>query len=678
MTINFIGQGLKEGKTVGKYLNTSFKDKRFNKFLGFSAYSTTGGVKQLIPALKLAKLHFEEIKFFIGIDDKISTKEVFEIFLGLDIDSYVFHEKKHDKRKVIFHPKIYIFEGKRENRIILGSSNLTLNGLFDQNIEASVVVEFGVDDIRGYKFLNQIKSYFKSIINLETENVKKIDHNSLEELVNEGFIIAEKDRKQKPKNGNDLTENSTFFPEREAISITVNDVNGEIRTSERTNNGKANPQTKDKNPLNPQYLKNWHLHFEALKEFKEKFSHTVLPSEFEDEILVEWSRKQKALYNEGIIPKEHKDLLNGIDFYWGTAVEWNSERAWDKRYEEFEAYYLKYKTFSVSLKHDKSLSSWVITQRQEKHLLLPHQTKKMDALDPNWKLSAEEINNNSWLEKLVLLEQYKKENGDCNVPQDNKLLGRWVGDQRTKKRRGLMIPERQNLLESFDFIWDMGDYKFQQDLERLIKYKKRFGNFDVPLDFEEDKQLGIFVFGLKNRGTIPEKTQKLDDLGFNWEKHYNKSMNITSGYISKDWKDRVAKLKNLSLKGLDVNNIFVHSEDDKDIKDWITRQQKRYRENELKPEQVKLLEDAGVKLEKVSSQDQRWASFYDLLVSYKAEYGDARVPTSFDEELGNWVSTQRKSRRQGIIDQYKIDKLNELDFEWYVGNSNKKKKDPSV
>ena len=186
------------------------------------------------------------------------------------------------------------------------------------------------------------------------------------------------------------------------------------------------------------------------------------------------------------------------------------------------------------------------------------------------------------------------------------------------------------------------------------------------------------MFGLKNRGTTPEKTQKLDDLGFNWEKHYSKSMNITSGYISKDWKDRVANVKHLSLKGLDVNNIFVRSENDKDIKDWITRQQKRYREDEMKPEQVKLLEGAGVKLEKISSQDQRWASFYDLLVSYKAEYGDARVPTSFDEELGNWVSTQRKSRRQGIIDQYKIDKLNELDFEWYVGNSNKKKKDPSV
>ena len=670
MTINFIGHGLSSSKdniTVGKYLKASFQDNKFSKFLGFSAYSTTGGIKNLIPALKIAKLHFEEIKFFIGIDDKITTKEVFQIFLDLGIDSFVFHTQS----EVIFHPKIYIFEGKRKNRIILGSSNLTLNGLFNQNIEASVVVDFGVSDIAGRKFLNQIKDYFQSVINVETENVKKIDCESLETFVNQGFIKINSSKKEKPKDEAVVNDDNSLFPELNKAFLSQNDVS-EVSISERkTPNSTGKEINKDRNYLSPQYFNSWHSHFDALKNFKQQFGHTVLPSEYEDEVLVEWSRKQKYLYNENIIPEEHKNLLNSIDFYWRNAGDWNSERIWDENYEKFKKYYQKHKTFTVSRKFDKSLANWIVTTRHEKKLLQDYQIKKMDDLNPTWKLSSKEINDNLWYEKLLQLEKYKTEHGHCNVPQTHENLGRWLNDQRIDKKREKINPERLELLESIGVVWDMVEYKFQQDIERLIKYKKRFGNFDVPLDFKEDKQLAIFVFGLKNRGTTPEKKQKLDELGFNWEKHYSKSVNFKSGYITKEWAEQVVKIKNLYSKGVDVNNISADSSDLKKIKAWIVRQQKRYRTEELKPEQIRQLLDAGIKLEKVSRQDQRWECFYDLLISFKQENGHCRVTDKYDEEFRNWVCTQRTSYRDKIIDPYKIGKLNELDFEWNIGKSNR-------
>jgi HKD family nuclease len=130
MTINFIGHGLpsKDNKTVGRYLISSFKDESFTKFLDLTAYATMGGIKNITPALKTAKSHLTEIKFFLGIDDQITSKEVFQNLIDLEIDCYAYHNLNKD---VIFHPKIYIFEGDRKNRIIIGSSNLTGNGLFN-------------------------------------------------------------------------------------------------------------------------------------------------------------------------------------------------------------------------------------------------------------------------------------------------------------------------------------------------------------------------------------------------------------------------------------------------------------------------------------------------------------------------------------------------------------------
>lgn len=111
------------------------------------------------------------------------------------------------------------------------------------------------------------------------------------------------------------------------------------------------------------------------------------------------------------------------------------------------------------------------------------------------------------------------------------------------------------------------------------------------------------------------------------------------------------------LRGIDVNIIPTDLTHLKTIKDWLISQQRRYRSNELKEEQIKLLTEAGVKLEKVSKQEQRWEALYELLVLFKKEHGHCRVTTSYQEEFRNWVGTQRVSYKEKILDQNKIDRL---------------------
>ena len=335
MTINFIGQGLsteKNTKTVGNYLFSSFKDDHFNKFTGFSAYATSAGLRNLNSALKQAKSTYKEIKFVIGIDDNITTKEVFEGLLNLGIECYTVHTPKD----TTFHPKIYIFEGDRKNRIILGSANMTTNGLYDINIEASVVVEFFVDDIRGHKFLNQIKDYFKTIFNGENKNAVRIDFQSLEML----NLKSDKDKRQIENenaskddsiNKDNLEKNKKFTNEKDL---------GGIPSQEKHIDYSKNREY-DKTILTPHYLATWHLHFEALKNYQAKKGDTAIPSDFDDIQLVEWIRRQKFLKNNKLIPKEHEEALNSINFYWKTLVDWNSEKVWEENFEKFKEYYLK-------------------------------------------------------------------------------------------------------------------------------------------------------------------------------------------------------------------------------------------------------------------------------------------------------------------------------------------------
>jgi Helicase associated domain/PLD-like domain len=661
MTINFIGHGLDiSNKTdnIGNYLVSSFQDESYNKFLGFSAYATKAGMNRLIKALKVAKSNFEEIKFFLGIDDDITTKEVFQILVNLEIESFVFHINSD----IIFHPKIYIFEGKRKSRIILGSSNLTKQGLFNLNIESSLVIDFSNGDNTGIKLLKQIKEYFSSILNLETENVQRIDKDSLSFFVKNGLIKSEKDRKTKNKE-DDEDNLLGFFPELEKSNINDSDLGG-IVTKEKENKATEREYTKN-TILTKHYLETWSSNFDALKTYMKNNNNEPIPANYKDEGLIEWCRKQRFLKNEGIIPIDHEEALNSIGFYWKSLKDWLSEKSWNENFENYKNYYHKHNSYQVSKKIDKKLMSWVIHQRMEYYqgIMLDYQIQKMDDFYPNWKQTAQDKNEVKWFDKLLELQSYKQIHGNVNVPQRDSSLGRWVNDQRTQKNRGKLSEEKEEFLNSLGMIWNIGDYEFDIFLAQLIKYKKTYGNYDVELNYE-DKKLANYVFRLKNIGTTEEKAKKLDEIGFNWEKHYKKTVETKSSFITKEWRKKLYSMKSLQDQGIDINKINANQNEFKEIWQWIQTQKQRYRGDELKQEQIELLVEAGLKLDKKSVYEQRWEHFYELLTWFKNENGHCKVTNSFDEEFKNWVNHQRVSYKAKTLEKSKIDKLNLLNFEW--------------
>src|SRR5690606_14642815 len=118
---------------VGNHLMRFLGQKGFDSFTGISAFASESGVYGLSNYLNIAQNNFKDLNLIVGVDLDGTSKEALEEILALNINSYIFYQKEQP----VFHPKIYLFEGVKEFKIIIGSSNLTRGGLFT-NVESSM------------------------------------------------------------------------------------------------------------------------------------------------------------------------------------------------------------------------------------------------------------------------------------------------------------------------------------------------------------------------------------------------------------------------------------------------------------------------------------------------------------------------------------------------------------
>jgi HKD family nuclease len=192
MNIQLLGQGYEsESKnSVGYQLIKFFNDKKFHTFTGISAFASQSGVNGFAKNISAAKKHLKSITIITGIDQKGTSKEALEALLKLKIATYIFYQPSI----TIFHPKIYLFEGKEKSELILGSSNLTSQGLFT-NIEASLLVSIDNSINTDRKIVGQLKDYFTGIFDHSDPNLKRITKGLISDLVKAKVVPTEAERK---------------------------------------------------------------------------------------------------------------------------------------------------------------------------------------------------------------------------------------------------------------------------------------------------------------------------------------------------------------------------------------------------------------------------------------------------------------------------------------------------
>jgi hypothetical protein len=129
----------------------------------------------------------------------------------------------------------------------------------------------------------------------------------------------------------------------------------------------------------------------------------------------------------------------------------------------------------------------------------------------------------NWEDMFRVLEAFKKERGHCHVPANWKLnlqLGRWVAMQRYRHKMGELQKSLVARLDQVGFVWAPADKVWSEMFQRLLKYKKKHGDCDVPSSWPADPNLANWVANQRHRkkmGSLsPERVKKLTEAGFVW------------------------------------------------------------------------------------------------------------------------------------------------------------------
>ena len=169
---------------TGAHLINLLQDPTYTFFAGVTAFASASAVFGMTPHIQTAKAHLQQIRLIVGVDQEATSKEALKALISLQIPAYIFYQKE----QIIFHPKFYLFEKVGKIKLIIGSSNLTSNGLF-ANVEAGVLLE--TENQTDFNIMTDFKNYFSTLFDLTDPNLYPITDANIDHFVNKGIVPNE-------------------------------------------------------------------------------------------------------------------------------------------------------------------------------------------------------------------------------------------------------------------------------------------------------------------------------------------------------------------------------------------------------------------------------------------------------------------------------------------------------
>jgi hypothetical protein len=113
--------------------------------------------------------------------------------------------------------------------------------------------------------------------------------------------------------------------------------------------------------------------------------------------------------------------------------------------------------------------------------------------------------------------------------------------------------------------------------------------------------------------------------------------------------------------------------EDPDLEQWISEQRRDYRNGELRPHRIAVLNSIefhwddgnGGSVHNNHSCNEEWMDMFQKLVAYKDYYKNTSVPTNYKlPKLKSWVSWQREFYKKNGLLPKRVELLNSIGFEW--------------
>ena len=305
------------------------------------------------------------------------------------------------------------------------------------------------------------------------------------------------------------------------------------------------------------------------------------------------------------------------------------------------------------------LGGWVSTQRfaKKKNRLSQFQIARLESL-PGW--SWDPLIE-QWEQGFQELEKYAHANGDARVPAvsitpEGYNLGAWVSNQRMAKQRRRLSQCQVERLEALQgWSWDPLSDQWEKGFEQLKQYVSVNGNARATQDYitSENFKLGGWVnaqrFAKKKSRLSQSQVARLESLpGWSWDP------------FGDQWEEGFKQLERwVSSNGFArVAQNYVTPEGYR-LGPWITTQRLARRRNRLIQSQVERLE--ALPGWSWDPRSEQWEERFQQLVQYVESNGTGVVPysyvTSTGDNLGLWVTAQRRAKRRNELDQQRVDRL---------------------
>jgi len=172
-------------KTHGDVL-AHFLKKGFEKVLLGVAFTRAQGVQAFLEPIAVSDR--SKVTVFLGIRNGVTSYQALELLFFSGITVYTVDT---GATTTIFHPKVFLVQGKKNSNVIIGSANLTFNGL-NNNIEASSLIELDLENSEDCAFEAQIFSSFHKMVTDFPKHVKKVEFpDDILEMTKNGLLIDE-------------------------------------------------------------------------------------------------------------------------------------------------------------------------------------------------------------------------------------------------------------------------------------------------------------------------------------------------------------------------------------------------------------------------------------------------------------------------------------------------------
>ena len=420
----------------------------------------------------------------------------------------------------------------------------------------------------------------------------------------------------------------------------------------------------------------WNINFNAAKEYYEKFGNLDVESRYvtKDGIcLGAWLSNLRTWESSGAHPKyltaERKNALEEIGMIWSKLNYY-----WENNFSAAVKYYKENGNLIVPSNFVSAdgvrLGSWISRLRKLRKGQgkgtppTAEQIKRLDDIGMVWELNI----TRKWDNAYAFAKKYFEANGDLLVPSSYKTetgfsLGQWVQNQRKAFNKGTIDEARKQLLNQIGMVWNPpNSWLVRYNLVK--KYYEEHGNIYINQSvIIEDVWLGKWIAVQKKlydagKTLTDEQRLLLEQLPLEQVNPPNKSWYIAYADAEEYFRQNDNLCVPSAYKG--ASGII--------LSDWIVRQRRAYRLNELTKEQILLLDKIGFVWELESMWDEGYRhakeyfeTFHNLSMqkSYKSSDGYA---------LGIWVFNYRnaynKKKSPVTINKKQIKLLEQIGMVW--------------